>query len=194
MNTSKPISTISFNSREFLQNRLSDLVHSGKLSFWAAVEHFGEDDEAGKKNHFHVYAEPSKRLQTDVLRACLIEPVPDTDKPLAALPWRSSKFCDWFLYSSHNKQYLTSKGLERKYHYDFDSFFSSDADYLLCLTREINRLDVSPYADMLSAVQNGVSWSEFFARGTVPVQLVRQYKIAFDILTTQFYSTVSDNR
>lgn len=189
MNTSKPISTISFNSGDFLRNRLNDLVHSGKLSFWAAVEHLGEDDEAGKKNHYHVYAEPSKRLQTDVLRASLVEPVPCNDKPLGALPWRSSKFCDWFLYCSHNKQYLTSKGLDRKYHYDYKDFFSSDSDYLLCLSREINRLDVSPYSDMMSAVQNGISWPEFFSRGTVPVQLVRQYKIAFDILTTQFYST-----
>lgn len=189
MNTSKAISTISFNSLGFLVGRLGELVDSGKLSFWAAIEHKGEDDEAGKKNHFHVYAEPSKRLQTDVLRASLVEPVPDTDKPLGVLPWRQSVFCDWYMYTKHDKAYLLSKGLERKYHYDHDDFISSEPDYLLCLAREISLLDVSPYKDMESCVRNGISWPDFFRRGTVPVQLVRQYKIAYEILQSTVYGS-----
>lgn len=193
MNTSKAISTISFNTRGFLVGRLNDLVQTGKLSFWAAIEHKGEDDEAGKKNHFHIYAEPSKRLQTDVLRASLVEPLPDTDKPLGALPWRSSVFSDWYMYVKHDKAYLLSKGKERKYHYSHEDFFSSESDYLLCLAREISLLDVSPYKEMESCVKQGIPWPDFFRRGTVPVQLVRQYKIAYEILQSTI-GTDMDNR
>lgn len=190
MRTSKPISTISFNTPDFVRNLCGDLVHRGILSAAVWVEHLGEDDEAGKKAHIHLYAEPSKRLQTDDLRTLFVEPVPDTDKPLGVLPWRSSRFTDWYLYCKHDRTYLNAKGLERKYHYKDEDFCATDADYLLCLVREISRLDVSLYSDMVDAIQRGVSWSQYFSRGTVPIQLVRQYKIAWDILCSTVVNEV----
>lgn len=86
MRTTKPISTISFNSREYLALKLHELQKSGRISFWAFVEHQPEDDEAGKKVHNHVFVIPSKMLQTDDLREELKEYDPEhPDKPKAVL-------------------------------------------------------------------------------------------------------------
>lgn len=181
MNTSKPISTISYNSADFLQARLTEYKKAGIFSFWAAIPHLGEDDEAGKKEHFHVYAEPAKRFQTDSLD--FIEPDPlEPDKPLRCICWRSSQFPDWYMYTLHDKAYLAQKGLVKKYHYTHEQYLTSDSDDLLFLARSIDRLSLSPWYAMLDALENGYTWAEYVRRGTIPIQLVRQYQIAWNTL------------
>lgn len=181
MNTSKPISTISYNSADFLRARLTDYKQAGILSFWAAVPHLGEDDEAGKKEHFHVYAEPSKRFQTDSLN--FIEPDPlNPDKPFRCICWRSSQFADWYLYCLHDMAYLAQKGLVKKYHYKHDDVISSDSDDLLFLARSIDRLALSPWYAMLDALEHGYTWAEYVRRGSIPIQLIRQYEIGWNTL------------
>lgn len=179
MNTSKPISTISYNSESFLVGRLNE--YSKLLSFWAAIRHTGEDDEGGAKDHWHVYAEPAKRFQTDSLDFSEPDPL-HPDKPLCCISWRSSKFADWYLYVLHDQQYLSQKGLLRKYHYKPEDFLTSDKDDLNYLAKSIDRLSVSPYMDMLQAIENHYTWQEYMRRGCVPIQLVRQYKYAWDAL------------
>lgn len=110
MRTTKPIATISFNSPAFLKLKLEELTKAGKISFWAFIPHKPEDDEAGTKEHNHLYAEPSKMMQTDDLKAELLEFDPEhPDKPKGCLPFRTSKFADWYLYGLHDKRYLASK-------------------------------------------------------------------------------------
>ena len=180
MNTSKPISTISYNSENFLLSRLCE--YGKLLSFWAAIRHTGEDDEGGAKDHWHIYAEPSKRFQTDSLHFSEPDPL-HPDKPLRCMSWRSSAFADWYLYVLHDPSYLCSKGLIRKYHYKHSDFVTSSDDELNMLAKSINRLKVSPYLDMLDAIDRGYTWTEYMRRGTVPIQLVRQYKYAWDALS-----------
>lgn len=186
MRTTKPIATISFNSTEYLATKLNELLKAGRISFWAFMPHKPEDDEAGEKPHSHVYVEPSKMLQTDDLRSELWEYDPThPDKPLGCLKWGSSKFADWYLYALHDKRYLASKGQSRKFHYTHEEFRSSDPDDLLCLARSIDLLSLSPYEDMINAQQNGITWDEYFYRGTVPINLVRSYQEAwFTLLST----------
>ena len=82
----------------FLIETLNRLTRNRILTFWAIIEHKGEDDEGGKKDHFHLYAEPSKSVQTDDIRASFIEPIPN-EKPLACLPFRTtSNFGEWYKY------------------------------------------------------------------------------------------------
>lgn len=54
MKTSKPISTISYNSKPYLVKKLNDLKKAGILEFWSFIEHEPESDEirdeAGKKS------------------------------------------------------------------------------------------------------------------------------------------------
>ena len=72
MKTSKPFSTISYNSADFLTVKLNDLVNRRKLAFWAYVEHLPEEDE--KKAHKHLYIVPNGQINTDeVLLDILVE-------------------------------------------------------------------------------------------------------------------------
>lgn len=183
MRTTKPISTISFNTEGYLKLKLNELFKAGRLSFWAFVPHKPEDDEGGNKPHFHVYVEPSKMLQTDDLREALKEFDPERpEKPKGCLVWRSSKFADWYLYGLHDKRYLAMKGLSRRYHYKHEDFIASDEDDLLCMVRSIDLVSLSPYADMQEAQANGVMWQEYFARGTVPLPQVALFERAWYLL------------
>ena len=45
MKTTKPISTISYNTPEFLENKLNELLANGLISFFAYILHEPEEDE-----------------------------------------------------------------------------------------------------------------------------------------------------
>jgi hypothetical protein len=178
--TSKPTSTISFNSPEFLALKLEELRKSGVLSFWAFIKHKPEDDEGGKKEHCHVFVEPAKMLQTDDLREALREFDPtNPTKTLGTITWGHSKFADWYLYGLHDKRYLAMKGQTRRFHYAHEEFKTSDDDDLLYRARSIDLLALSPYADMEDAIKQGLTWGQYFARGTVPLPLIKQFQTAW---------------
>lgn len=186
MRTTKPITTISFNTPEFLACKLNELTRAGRLSFWAFIVHEPEDDEGGKKQHIHLYAEPSKMLQTDDLRNELREYDPThPTKPRGTLTWSSSRFDHWYMYVLHDKRYLASKGQSRRFAYFHDQIQTSDDDDLLAKSRSIDFLSLSPYADMLSAIDAGITWPEYFARGTVPLPQVRLFESAWQLLASQ---------
>lgn len=184
MRTTKPISTISFNSANFLELKLNELLKAGRISFWAFIPHLPEDDEAGNKEHHHVYIEPAKMLQTDDIRAELREYDPThPDKPKGTLTFKSSNFDHWYLYGLHDKKYLASKGQSRKYHYSHSQMISSDADDLLCKARCIDMMSLTPYADIEDAIHNGISFQEYFRRGTIPLPQLALWQRAWDLLS-----------
>ena len=184
MKTTKPISTISYNSPRYLEERLNDLVTNKILTCWHFIEHEPEDDEAGNKRHIHLYAVPAKLLQTDELTAKLLEFDPThPTKPLKCIPWRCSKrFGDWYLYALHDKAYLASKGESRRYHYKAEDVHTSDEDELRFSVREIDLTDVSPYSAMLEAQKNGFSFADYFKRGTIPIQQLGNWERAWNLL------------
>lgn len=183
MKTTKPIATISFNTPAFLELKLNELLRAGRISFWAFVPHKPEDDEAGKKEHSHLYVEPSKMMQTDDLKAELKEYDPEhPDKPRGCLTFKSSKFDPWYLYGLHDKRYLASKSQSRRFHYQYDDFITCDPDELLCKVRSIDLVSLSPYADMEEAQRQGFTWAEYFSRGTVPLPQVALFERAWNLL------------
>lgn len=184
MRTTKPISTIAYNTEAYLQLTLNSLMKAKIISFWAYIKHKPEDDEAGNKTHFHVYAEPAKMLQTVDLREKFMEYDPlKPDKPLGCLNFRSSKtFGDWYLYGLHDRAYLASKGETRRYHYSASEMVSSDSDDLNYLVQTIDLLSLSRYSEMLDAQAQGVTWAEYFSRGTIPIPQVRNYEYAWNAL------------
>ena len=187
MRTTRPIATISFNSPRFLATKLDELLRAGRISFWAFCPHKPEDDEAGKKDHCHVYVEPSKMLQSDDLKAELKEFDPEhPDKPKGCLTFGLSKYADWYLYAIHDKRYLASKGESRRYHYSHDDVWSSDPDDLLFKTRTIDLLSLSPYEDIIDAQKQGLTWSEYFRRGTVPLPQIMLFQRAWELLQQPF--------
>ena len=184
MRTTKPISTISFNSAPFLKLKLNELLKAGRISFWAFITHKPEDDEGGKKEHHHVYIEPAKMLQSDDIRAQLLEFDPSNpDKPRKCLTFRSSKFDPWYMYALHDKRYLVSINQRRRYQYLHADFVSSDDDDLLFKSKSIDMLALSPYADMIEAQSLGISFNEYFSRGTIPLQQVTLFERAWKLLS-----------
>ena len=111
MRTYKPLSTISYNSEKFLVETLEYLIREDCISFWAICYHEAETDE--KKAHYHVYIEPTVVLDTqaDWFKDCFVEKSKDIEIPLGVMPWRKSRFEDWYLYSKHDLVYLRAKGL-----------------------------------------------------------------------------------
>lgn len=181
--TTKPIATISFNSPDFLRTKLEELRDAGRISFWAFIEHKPEDDEGGKKSHCHLYIEPSKMLQTDDLKDALKEwDSEHPDRPRGCISFNSSKFDPWYLYALHDKRYLASKGQSRKFHYKHDDIQTSDDDDLLFKSRSIDMLSLSPYADMEDAQRLGLTFAEYFGRGTIPLPQVALFQRAWDLL------------
>lgn len=106
MATSKPISTISYNTEPFLKEKLDTWVNSHIIQAYQYICHKGED---GDKDHIHLRIEPNKVLDPMVLMEELREFVKGNDKPLGCRPFRPSKEEDWILYAVHDKQYLNIK-------------------------------------------------------------------------------------
>lgn len=126
MKTSQMISTISYNTKDFLQVKLNELVQLGVIDFWCAIFHKKEKDES--KDHTHLFMIPNHKLDTVDLNEYLTEPVSGQLPLGCTVYWKivqKGHIYDWFLYVLHDTQYLKFKGLEREYHYTQDEFFSN---------------------------------------------------------------------
>ncbi len=182
MRTSKAFATISYNTKDFLIEKLDELIKSRIIDFYAFIEHLPEEDET--KKHKHLYVVPAKQLDTFNLQDALKEIDKNnlSGKPLGCIVCRSSKFADWYLYGLHDVGYLASKGQTRKYHYIKTDFIVSDFDYF---NEQIHLIDFSKLnrVEMLiTAVRRGESFDDLIKRGQVPVQLINQYEKMFYIL------------
>lgn len=104
--TSKPISTISYNTLGFLTEKLTEWYEAHIIQAFQIISHKGED---GDKDHHHVRLEPNKRVDPMTLLEDLREYVPTHEKPLGCRPFRPSKEEDWFLYAVHDPEYLKIK-------------------------------------------------------------------------------------
>ena len=181
MKTSKPFSTISYNSADFLQIKLNDLIKRRKIAFYGFIEHLPEEDE--KKAHKHLYIVPNGQINTDEIIDYLLELDPkNPEKPLGCIPFHSSKFTDWYLYSVHDKDYLASKGQSRKYSYQKDEVKVSDSDYF---NEEIHRMDLSKLSKikvLREAVENNIPFEHMLMTGQIPVQQVYAFKQTYDMI------------
>lgn len=181
MVTSCNISTISYNSREFLLKTLSRLVELRVINFYSFIEHLPEEDE--KKSHIHLYIVPNGRIDTDKLREdYFLEPVSSSTSCLNCLPFYHSKWADWYLYSSHNRSYLNSKMEERKYYYSDDEFVNSDDMYFTELCHTIDYSKFMGNERFKNAVLSGMTFKECLEKGIVPINLVRQYQTFYGFL------------
>lgn len=106
MATQKPLSTISYNSEEFLREKLEDWIKAHIIQSYMYIKHKGED---GDKDHIHLRIEPNKRVDPMDLQENLREYDGKNIKPLGCRPFRPSKEEDWILYAVHDKDYLKLK-------------------------------------------------------------------------------------
>lgn len=181
MKTSRPFSTISYNSSDFLEIRLGELIARRQLDFFAWVHHYPEEDET--KPHKHVYLVPNGKIDTDQVLDCLLELDPENPlKPLGCIRPRSSKFAHWYLYGLHDPAYLASIGQSRKYHYSLEDFHCSDMDYLLEEIHTIDFAKLNRFNVLRDAALNGTPFDELLLTGCIPIQQTYAYKQAYDIL------------
>lgn len=180
MITSKPFSTISYNSAEFLEIALFDFIRSGKIYFYCFIEHQPEKDEA--KAHKHLFIYPNGKVDTDQVLSKLVEiDLKNPEKPLRCLMPRPSKFDDFYLYSCHNKAYLLSKGQARTYEYNFNQFVTSDSDTFAQLVSEIDFSRITKLRLIEQAISDGRSFSDIVFSGLVPIQQINQYFNAYQL-------------
>ena len=180
MNTRKPVSTVSYNTESFLKGKLDSLYGSGMICNYMAIKHLKEDDEL--KDHWHVYIEPNKQIDTAKLKTIFEEFDPDHDKPLGVQPFRFSKVDkdihpdDWLLYNLHDPKYLASKGQSRKYHYTMKDIICADDDLLL--DNYNHALYHSKWAEdmqQIKEVKECNSVADLYYSGRIPPQLIVAY-------------------
>lgn len=185
MRTSKPISTVSYNTLDFFEGTCERLLKSKIISFYAFIVHKGEDDESGKKDHIHAYFELAKTVQTEDLKEMFIEPDPTNIKPLACLSFRPSKFPDWYQYTLHDPYYLMQKGEERLYHYKHEDFFTSSAEELHALSYNVVGKPTHNLFNVIErCVSLGMPFNEIVARGFIPPMLLGAAQVFYSNLMT----------
>lgn len=185
MNTQKPISTISWNSEPFLIDLLTRLLKAHKIDHWEMIHHIGEDDEAGKKDHFHVYLEPSKRIQTADLKDQFLEPITPDQKPLGCLAFRSSVYSDWYLYALHDPAYLAAHFQSRRYHYSDEQIKTADPDEHCFRVRSVDMSQYAPIKKLKAFKDAGLTFSDAVSKGVVPIPQLSQYERAWSLLKNE---------
>ena len=182
MKTSKPVSTISYNSEGWLKKTILKLKEIGDIEFAMWIYH--EPDEDNRKPHYHVYLQPAKMIQTTDWDEPFTEPNPSNiELPFKALPFRSSKETDWLLYGIHDPTYLQEKNMTRNVFYSFDDVQSTCQD---ALNEIISRLSDDRKGKLeyriIDCVNRGLSWHEIVASGLVPIRYIYGAKLMYEAL------------
>ena len=166
MRTTKPVSTISYNTEAFLEGVLTELVKAHKVAFWAYIKHTAEEDE--HKDHLHVYIEPNGKLDTMDLQDLLSEvDMKNPGKPLKCVDWRSSKWDDWYLYGIHYEPYLKMKFETRMYHYEKKDVKTSDTDDLENRVYRTMHSDVLKHMRIHNAMVEGMTVEKLVYNGAI---------------------------
>jgi hypothetical protein len=193
MQTQTAISTISYNSDLFLKNKLDDLIQKRIIGFYFYIHHQAEEQE--EKAHVHLFILPAKKLDTLDLQDMFHEVDNLHEKPLGVIMFQKSKFDDAYLYFLHDKAYLDSKGMERKFHYNVDDILTSDRLYL---NETASRIDWSkikrhtPSAVIRNAVLNGVSWWDLIDSGVVPAQQYSGWQKMYNCIWQKYHACNSE--
>lgn len=206
MKTSKPISTISYNSPDFLRNKINEWKSKGFIEYGMWIKHLPDEDN--KKIHYHVFLKPAKLIQTMELEADSCEipmgtfsevsPSADTTdisatvvKPLKMISFRMSKEDDWILYGIHDKTYLAEKGMERTHHYTFSDIETTCMDTLHDMITHLidnrkGRLEVR----IFDCIEKGFNWRDIVSTGIIPLKQMHNAFMFYKALTYQ----AQDNR
>lgn len=191
--TSKPTSTISYNSMQHLQEVLANSKKLDIVRFYAFIKHSGEK---GGKSHYHVYIEPFDTLNTAKLTEALKE-IDITDplgKPLGVMPFQKSNFQDWYLYGKHDIEYLTFKGEKKEVvEYSDDNFFTSDNNEFMERVQEIDRSFMqSPIRKIENCMNQGMTMFQAMDTLRIPFGAMYAFQRTW-ISITEFKRDVNDD-
>lgn len=186
--TKKPLSSISYNTYEFLKATLDRLIESGDLDFYCFINHRGELNEDGtrEKQHFHVFMWPATALDPRQLRNEFIEFVKDEKFPRGFMPVIPSDWQNWYLYDLHDSDYLASKGQSREFHYTDNDMKRSNDDFYWDLVHHIDRTKINPLGAVIRAAQSGMSFAEYVTLNHLSLLQVRSAQFVFDEIQKGF--------
>lgn len=189
MRTRLGISTISYNTEEFLKMVLDDLFKRKIISKYFYIYHFGENDEAGSKKHAHVYMMPNGQIDTCDLRQKFRQQSPDGNpKPLGCMDfWSSKSLDDWVLYTEHDPAYLAFKFQSREYIYNKEDFVVSDEyDFENAYYHAHYASDYANKSHLLKMLNDcSVNPADLIANGSVPLQMASQLN-AFNYMKNHY--------
>lgn len=189
MATTKPISTITYNTKPFLIQTLNGLIDMGYITYYEFIEHSPDTDD--KKVHIHLYMLPAMSLNLSTFINFFLEPDPDPLQklPLKPQPFRiSHKFGDWYWYCLHDKNYLKSKDLKRNVFYSDNDIISFDYNFHKQLVLTNPLIDFCKMSDMMlrnyvcESVYNGVSLQEILSSGLVPLGKTQSVILLYNAL------------
>lgn len=185
--TTKSISTISYNSEDFLVYKLNEFIKSKKIAYYIYVKHYAENDET--KEHIHLLIEPYGKIDLPSLREEFREiDVHNPCNELGCMPFRvSNDFGDWYLYCCHDKDYLISKGLEKQFFYCRDDFKTNDFDNFIELVHQINFRKFKKDSEIINALKSGANKYDLLKSGLCSMREFYQYERSIDIIT-HYYS------
>lgn len=194
MATQRPISTISYNTRPFLLEKLEDLRQAHKIQYYYVIFHKGED---GDKDHSHVYVVPNCRLDPMVLSEYFKEYISGSDKPLGCMAWRPSKESDWILYAVHDKEYLAAKyGADKgeKLPYEWTDIIAPDDVNieLYYLRAKAENKHTAP--GIYKQIRTGSSPTHLMASGVNPVLINNVMKVMQSDTQAGMYRDLQDSQ
>lgn len=186
MKTRRVISNVSFNTKDFLVNALNRLIDARYITFWAVAPHKGEphdDDGTSGKDHFHIFLEPHKALDTFDLSPFFLEPDPEFPEPRNVLLWTPSNFGHWYYYGLHDKYYLAERGKVKQYHYKHSDLFASSQPDLDRMASDLKYSDYVKYGSVLDAIEKGMTFPEFVYFTKPPLNQIAYFSKAYDSLS-----------
>lgn len=177
MSTSKPISTISYNSEAFLRATLENLIKGHTISDYYFIPHQADTDDL--KDHIHVWVQPNRSLDPMTLQEAFKEIDPnDLEHPLGCISFRPSKLDDWMLYGLHLQPYLEAKGLSRNIHYSAsDIRFHNEDEFRYNLNHALCESNFVLQARALDMVfEQNVNPAAVIRSGQIPFAQASQLK------------------
>lgn len=176
MITKKLLSTISYNSKEFLVSMFDELLKNHSIAFWCAIHHYGE---GGDKDHFHVFIEPNGKVDSTILQDLSCEFIPNYALPLRCVQFKFSKWDDFVWYNIHDPQYLAMKFEVKEYTYSPDEFFTSDIasdELAIRIDQALHSSDVARDLGHITAL-NEMSAYEMCARGFLRPKEANNFRV-----------------
>lgn len=185
MRTSKPISTISYNTKSFLKMKLDELVSSHKISDYMFIVHTAEEDEL--KDHIHLFIQPNTLLDTMDLQDHFKELDPkNPDKPFGCINFQYSERDDWILYCEHNPVYLQMKGQSREFIYSKEDFVFCDINtfernYIHALKGSKFAEDCKQLSVLKNLLNGEVSPYDVFLNNMIPLNKASSISSLFNL-------------
>ena len=188
MRTSRELSCILWSDLKFVRFKADELLKKGYISFYMMIEHLPEKDE--HKKHIHFFCVPDGIQDTHTLTEYFTEFDPEhPDKPKKPADWHKSKFVDAYFYWIHDADYLASKGESREYVYEESDLICSDVDVMheMYLRADKSKIKGNYAKKIKDAIDNNISFVELLKTGEVPIQLINQYRTAYEMMGATVY-------